>query len=124
MKLFRFGPLGAEKAGIVADDGSLRDASLVVADVSVDTMEALRGVDPMSLPKVPEGVRIGACLAGAPNFFCIGLNYRKHATEFGSPFPETPIMFSKATSCLQGRRTICICLKGLTKPIGKWSLAW
>ncbi len=102
MKLFRFGPLGAEKAGMVAADGSLRDATALVADVSVETMEALRGIDPMSLPELAEGTRIGACLAGAPNFFCIGLNYRKHATEFGAPFPESPILFSKATSCFAG----------------------
>ena len=102
MKLFRFGAQGTEKPGMVAPNGSLRDASALVPDVSVEAMNTLSGIDPMSLPEVPEGTRIGACLAGAPNFFCIGLNYRKHATEFGAPFPETPIIFSKATSCFSG----------------------
>ncbi len=102
MKLFRFGEIGAEKAGMVAPDGSLRDASALVADISVATMDTLRGLDPLTLPELPQGTRIGACLAGAPNFYCIGLNYRKHATEFGAPFPESPIMFSKATSCFAG----------------------
>ncbi len=102
MKLFRFGDAGAEKAGMVAPDGSLRDASALVADVSVQAIEALRGVDPAGLPLLPEGARLGPCLAGAPNFYCIGLNYRKHATEFGAPFPESPILFSKATSCFAG----------------------
>ncbi len=115
MKLFRFGDQGAEKAGIVAADGSLRDASAVVADVSVETMETLRGLDPMSLPEVPKDARIGACLAGAPNFYCIGLNYRKHATEFGAPFPESPILFSKATSCFAGPNDALTLPKGAEK---------
>lgn len=115
MKLFRFGELGAEKAGIVAADGSFRDASAVLADVSVETMDGLRGVDPMSLPEVPKDTRIGACLAGAPNFYCIGLNYRKHATEFGAPFPETPILFSKATSCFAGPNDTLTLPKGAEK---------
>jgi len=118
MKLFRFGPLGAEKAGIVAEDGSLRDASKLVADVSVESMEILRGADLMRLPEVPEGTRIGACLADAPNFFCIGLNYRKHATEFGAPFPEAPILFSKATSCFAGPND------ALILPIGAKKADW
>ena len=118
MKLFRFGPLGAEKAGMVAADGSLRDASSLVADVSVEAMEALRGIDPTGLPMVPEGTRFGACLTGAPNFYCIGLNYRKHATEFGAPFPEAPILFSKATSCFAGPTD------DLVLPIGAEKADW
>ncbi len=102
MKLFRFGPKGAEKAGMVAADGRLRDASALVAEVSVEAIDALRGVDPEGLPLVPEGARIGACLAGTPNFYCIGLNYRKHAEEAGMPIPAAPILFSKATSAIAG----------------------
>lgn len=102
MKLFRFGPRGAEKPGMVAVDGSLRDVSALVADVSVEAIDTLRGVDPAGLPLVAEGTRIGGCLAGTPNFYCIGLNYRKHAEEAGMPMPAAPIIFSKATSCMAG----------------------
>lgn len=102
MKLFRFGENGAEKAGIMAPDGSLRDASAHVADISVAALGALAALDPLSLPLVPEGARLGACLAGAPNFYCIGLNYSKHAAEFDAPAPEAPILFSKATSSFAG----------------------
>ncbi|NBT24554.1 DUF2437 domain-containing protein [bacterium] len=31
----------------------------------------------------------------------IGLNYRRHATEMGSPFPEYPVLFTKSISSLQ-----------------------
>jgi len=46
--------------------------------------------------------RIGACLATVPNFFCIGLNYAKHAAETGAEPPKEPIIFNKATSSLSG----------------------
>ncbi len=37
-----------------------------------------------------------------PNIFCIGLNYRKHAEETGSPIPAEPLIFIKATTSLCG----------------------
>jgi 2-keto-4-pentenoate hydratase/2-oxohepta-3-ene-1,7-dioic acid hydratase in catechol pathway len=33
---------------------------------------------------------------------CIGLNYAKHAAEFGNPLPEEPLMFLKPPSALIG----------------------
>jgi len=62
----------------------------------------LRAIDPATLPLVAEPGRIGACLASVPNFFCIGLNYAKHAAETGAEPPKEPILFSKATSALSG----------------------
>ncbi len=35
-----------------------------------------------------------------PNIFCIGLNYREHAKESGSPIPENPVVFMKPTTAL------------------------
>lgn len=36
-----------------------------------------------------------------PNkIICVGLNYRKHADETGSPYPETPILFPKYHNAL------------------------
>ena len=37
-----------------------------------------------------------------PNIICIGLNYRKHAEETGSPIPPEPLIFIKATTSLCG----------------------
>jgi len=102
MKLFRHGAVGVEKAGIVANDGSLRDASGFVEGVTPEAFETLKDVDASRLPLVGAGARVGACLEDVPNFYCIGLNYRAHATEAGMAFPETPIIFNKATSCLAG----------------------
>lgn len=36
----------------------------------------------------------------AGKLLCIGLNYRKHAEETGSPLPETPILFAKFNNAL------------------------
>lgn len=34
------------------------------------------------------------------NVFCIGLNYRQHAAESGSPLPEQPVVFMKPTTAV------------------------
>jgi 2-keto-4-pentenoate hydratase/2-oxohepta-3-ene-1,7-dioic acid hydratase in catechol pathway len=36
------------------------------------------------------------------NIFCIGLNYRAHAKESGSPLPENPVVFMKPTTAVIG----------------------
>ncbi|MBR9653342.1 2-hydroxyhepta-2,4-diene-1,7-dioate isomerase, partial [Thalassobius aquimarinus] len=83
MKLLRYGPKGQEKPGILDADGNVRDLSGKVDDfageaVSLTAIDAIRAIDIDTLPVVtPE--RIGACLADVPNFYCIGLNYAKHA---------------------------------------------
>lgn len=107
MKLLRFGPVGQEKPGLLDDDGNIRDLSGKVADfagegVSIDALDAIRGIDTGSLPVVENPGRIGACVASVPNFFCIGLNYAKHAAESGMDEPAEPILFSKASSALSG----------------------
>lgn len=41
----------------------------------------------------------------APNkIICVGLNYRKHADETKSPYPETPILFNKYNNTLTGHK--------------------
>ena len=59
MKLLRYGEPGAEKPGMLAIDGSIRDLSGVVADIdgrvlSPDKLAELGAVDPMSLPAPEE----------------------------------------------------------------------
>lgn len=107
MKLFRHGLDGFEKPGIVANDGSLRDLTGIVDDVSGVTlsdqgMTALRKIDAMKLPLVAKGTRFGPCVAGTGKFICIGLNYADHAAESGLAVPPEPVIFMKATSAICG----------------------
>jgi hypothetical protein len=45
---------------------------------------------------------MGCPVAGIGKFIAIGLNYADHAAEAGMPIPAEPIVFMKATSCIQG----------------------
>lgn len=107
MKLLRYGPAGQERPALLDAEGQVRDLSGKVADlagngVSLEALDRIRGLDPASLPVVAAPGRIGSCLASVPNFFCIGLNYARHAAETGAELPKQPIIFSKATSALSG----------------------
>ncbi len=105
MKLMRVGPKGAEKPAFLDDGGVIRDLSGHVGDfagpsVAIAALDRLRGLDLSALPEVPADTRIGAALAWVPNFYCVGLNYAKHAAETNAPEPAEPILFSKATTAL------------------------
>lgn len=107
MRLLRHGPPGAEKPGLMAPDGTLRDLSGRLADLTPGALdpaclERLAPLDPDSLPPVEGTPRLGVPLAGIGNILCIGLNYRDHAAETGLPLPAEPILFSKHTSALSG----------------------
>ena len=107
MKLFRHGPLGAEKPGLIDARGGLRDLSGVVPDIAGtvlgrDSMAWLHALDPSTLPLVAEGRRIGACVGGVGNVVCIGLNYSDHAAESGMKVPGQPIVFNKHNGAISG----------------------
>ena len=53
-----------------------------------------------SAGRVVEDPTVLCPLTEASRIFCIGLNYRDHAEETGSPIPEEPIVFSKFSSTL------------------------
>ena len=107
MKLLRFGASGAERPGLLDATGTVRDLSDHVEDLSGaalsdEGLAALRALDPATLPAVPEGTRIGPCVAGVGKFICIGLNYADHAAETGKSVPSEPVVFMKATSAICG----------------------
>jgi len=107
MKLLRWGEAGAERPGMLDAGGRIRDLSGLVPDIGGAVigdagLAMLAGIDPRSLPLVPEGVRLGPCVAGTGKFICIGLNYADHAAESGMPVPTEPIIFMKATSAICG----------------------
>ena len=107
MKLLRYGPAGKEKPGLLDASGKLRDLSKIVQDIGPEQLSdaalaKLRKLDPAKLPLVKGAPRIGCPVAGIGKFVAIGLNYSDHAKETGSPIPKEPIVFMKATSCIQG----------------------
>ncbi len=105
MKFLRYGPRGAEKPGILDDQGNLRDLSGLVGDIAGDVLMDLNrfnDLDIGSLPLVEGAPRIGACVGGTGKFMCIGLNYSDHAEESGLPVPSEPILFMKASSAICG----------------------
>jgi 2-keto-4-pentenoate hydratase/2-oxohepta-3-ene-1,7-dioic acid hydratase in catechol pathway len=107
MKLCRYGPMGAEKPGLVDEAGAIRDLSGVVADItpaelSRERLAALAAVDSASLPRVEGAPRYGVPVTGTGKFIAIGLNYADHAAESNLPIPQEPVVFNKWVNCLQG----------------------
>ncbi len=120
MKLLRFGPSGAEKPGILDDQGVIRDLSGVVDDIAGDVLspaglDKLRGLDLATLPAVGEDQRIGPCVGRTGKFICIGLNYADHAAESGMDVPPEPVIFAKYTSAICGPNDPIIIPRGSEK---------
>ena len=107
MKLLRYGNAGSERPGLLDDNGTLRDLSAHIADISgeflqPETLDKLRQLDPHTLPLVGGEPRLGACVGKVGKFICIGLNYADHAAETGAEIPKEPVVFSKWTSAMVG----------------------
>ncbi len=107
MKLFRYGPVGAEKPGILDARGHLRDLSAHVPDISGEALTPeglarIRAINPESLPVVTGSPRLGPCVGRVGKFICVGLNYADHAAESNLPVPPEPVLFMKATSAICG----------------------
>ena len=106
MKFVRYGQPGKEKPGFVDMQGRLRDLSSEVDDIdgaalSDAGISRLRAAA-AEAPTVDGAPRLGPPVARVGKFIAVGLNYSDHAAETGSPIPEEPIVFSKATSCIVG----------------------
>lgn len=107
MKLLRFGPVGAEKPGLMDGEGRIRDLSAIIPDIGGDVLSKeglsrLAQLKTDDLPVVDSGVRIGSCIARPGNFIAVGLNYSDHAKEANLPVPKEPILFNKAPSSISG----------------------
>ena len=123
MKLVRFGPKGREKPGLIGADGTLRDLSGHVTDIGWNELSAagqqrLRALNPATLPAVRGTPRFGVPFTGISKIVGIGLNYRAHALEAGMPIPAEPVMFMKATTCINGPDD------PILMPIGSSKLDW
>lgn len=123
MKLVRFGEKGAEKPGLWHVDGTVRDLSMLVRDISGPVLSGeglarLKWTDASMLPVVAPGTRLGAPMAGVGKLIAIGLNYADHAAEAGLAVPPEPVVFMKATS------SICGAYDAVEKPRGSEKLDW
>ncbi|SCY28567.1 fumarylacetoacetate hydrolase family protein [Paracoccus tibetensis] len=120
MKLLRYGPAGAEKPGLLAADGTIRDLSGHLSDLSGDALDPaalarLGDLDPAGLPEVSGDPRLGPPVAGTGKFICIGLNYADHAAESGMDVPPEPVIFMKATSAICGPNDPIVIPRGSQK---------
>ena len=107
MKLLRVGQKGKEKPAALDKDGKIRDIRSHIKDLNphhlnFDTISKLQGADLSSLPEISGSERIGSCITNPGKFIAIGLNFSDHAAETGAEAPSEPIVFMKATSCING----------------------
>jgi len=107
MKWLRFGPKGRERVGALDAQGALRDLSSALANLHLPTLgraglTRLSQLKPNEFPRVKGQPRLGVPFTGISKFVAIGLNYADHAAESGQPIPKEPIIFMKATSCING----------------------
>lgn len=110
MKLARYGESGAERPGVLLDDGTRVDVSAHVRDYDEaffagDGMATLRAWgegEKWRAPHVPATVRVGCPIARPSKIVCIGLNFRDHAAESAMELPKEPVIFFKSTTALAG----------------------
>jgi len=99
MKLCRIKTNDGIKPAVMDADGTLRDLSGHISDVTAETLapEALAilsAIDHSDLPQIA-GTH-APFLNDVRRIFCIGLNYYDHAAEMNMAIPEHPILFMKA----------------------------
>ncbi len=125
MKLVRYGNQGKEKPGLIDAQGQLRDLSATIEELGPEqlgdaALAKLRKLKTDKLPVVRGKPRLGCPVANVGKFIAIGLNYVDHANEAGMPIPAEPIVFTKATSCIQGPNDDVMLPKGSVK--GDWEV--
>jgi 2,4-diketo-3-deoxy-L-fuconate hydrolase len=124
VKLVRYGAYGGERPGLVDDDGSLRDISHLVADISGltlsgDMLDMLRKLEVEMLPQVTGSVRYGSPVGGTRNFIGVSRNYpreaKKETQEADDSKRTHPVLFNKAPSCIVGAHDPIMLPKGVPK---------
>ncbi|WP_367848562.1 fumarylacetoacetate hydrolase family protein [Rhodoferax sp. WC2427] len=120
MKLVRYGKPGKEKPGLIDAEGKLRDLSKELKDIGPDqlgdaALAKIAKLNTAKLPLVKGKPRMGSPVAHVGKFIAIGLNYADHAAESGLPIPAEPVVFMKATSCIQGPNDPIMLPKGSKK---------
>ena len=110
MKLIRWGNAGAEKPGILNEQGLRLDVTAFGSDFDEDFL-ASGGLQKLgswlaaqgsSLPRVADSVRLGPPICRPSKIVCVGLNFRDHAAETKAEPPKEPVLFFKSTTSLVG----------------------
>ncbi len=123
MKLFRFGPKGGERPGLLVDGIGRIDVSGFGEDYD-EGFFASGGITRLSrwytlnaarCPRVGADERTGAPLRRPSKIVCIGRNYRAHAAETGGEVPSEPMIFLKAPSALSGPYDDVVIPRGATQ---------
>jgi 2-keto-4-pentenoate hydratase/2-oxohepta-3-ene-1,7-dioic acid hydratase in catechol pathway len=123
MKLIRFGAAGAERPGVVLEDGTRLDVSAAAGDYDeaffasggLDTLRKWLDLNGAAAARVPGDVRLGPPIRRPSKIVCIGLNFRDHAAESGMTIPSEPVIFFKATTSLTGPNDPVVIPRGGTK---------
>ncbi len=107
MKLCRYGKNGFEKPGMIDAQGNIRELSAVVEQIDQGTLSPaglakLRKIKAETLPLVKGEPRLGVPYVGISKFIAIGLNFADHAREANMAIPPEPVVFMKATTCING----------------------
>ena len=112
MKLVRYGNAGDEQPGVWMGDGRILDVRALAFHIedynehffSHNGIEQLKQLldDPGASYVNADQVRLGPPVARPSKIICVGANYAAHAKEFGHEIPSEPILFSKATSAING----------------------
>jgi 2,4-didehydro-3-deoxy-L-rhamnonate hydrolase len=111
MKLFRHGPAGKERPGVLLKENDFRDLGAFGEDFGPDFflsggISRLRNwinQNPSLCPAIGSRVqRFGPAVSQPSKIICMGLNYSDHALEVGAPVPQEPVIFFKSTTALSG----------------------
>jgi 2-keto-4-pentenoate hydratase/2-oxohepta-3-ene-1,7-dioic acid hydratase in catechol pathway len=107
MKLLRVGSKGSEKPALLDRDGTLRDLSGAIGDITGamltrERLAKLSDLDAAALPRIDGTPRIGCPIAAIGKVVGVGLNYYDHAEAAGKPVPEEPILFLKPNETIVG----------------------
>jgi len=119
LTLLTFRDQGTDRLGAKTDKGILdvaRAASLLTmyAPATMDDLlqqedgpsvqavveAALRGSEAQAAFRPEEGIEYGPLVSRPDKIVCVGLNYRRHAEEIGSPVPDYPVLFNKFNASL------------------------
>lgn len=123
MKIIRFGSLGAEKPGVIDQDGQWLDVSAFGEDYTeqffatdgLTRLQTWLKKNGASCPVLDQSVRLGSPIARPSKIICIGLNYVDHAKESNMAVPAEPIVFFKSTTALVGPNDDLIIPRGSEK---------